>query len=336
MRKFHFAVVLCSFVCGCTHFQLARNTSGQLSTVSTLYQKQVLDNLAMFMHDPGSLPYFSVLSSSNTQLQDTGNASGMLNFARVGMANLFMVSGETTSVGVMRVAQDSWNATPVTDPRRLELMRCAYQTAVAAAACQPGAIDTVSSICPDCNQRWKAFYGVKRDGALDDQGRVTNLCLRSEEQWFGFGKKCDLPKHCDCLMIGEYCGLYVWVLPGHREQLSRLTLAILDYAFNQPAAVLTKDITFNIGIDGKLSTAANAVRTVKATIPINTPSAYVLDNEVATGHQGELHSMLGLSPPTPSQAAPLPLYYSQPYQNPTPPDFQYFNQRLQLLNPIVH
>ena len=69
--------------------QLQRNASGQYATVGTLYQNQVLDNVAMFLYDPGSLPYFSVLGSSNTQLSDSGNASGMLRLARVGMANLF-------------------------------------------------------------------------------------------------------------------------------------------------------------------------------------------------------------------------------------------------------
>jgi hypothetical protein len=234
----------------------------------------------------------------------------------------------------MRTAQDSWNATPVNDPRRLELMRCAYQKAVAPAAGKPGALEVVSAICPDCVARWRAFYGVKLDGTLDDQGRVTSLCLGAGEPWFAYGTRHDIPKHCDCLLIGHYCDLYVWVLPGHRDEFARLVLAILDYAVNLAPMPLTKDVTFNIDSNNKLNTGTNAVRTIKATIPINTPSLYVLQNEVAPPQLNELHKAVELQAPVARPPAELPLYYSPPLQNTQPPDFQWLNQRLQLLNPI--
>jgi hypothetical protein len=109
-------------------------------------------------------------------------------------------------------------------------------------------------------------------------------------------------------------------------------LAILDYGFNQPPVLLTKDVTFNIGADGKLSTSGNAVRTIKATIPITTPSGYVLQNELAPAHVNEVREkhLVGVQ----AGASLPPLFYPQPYQNTQPYDFQYLNQRLQLLNPI--
>src|SRR4029077_16183823 len=94
--------LVCLFGAGCTHMQLQKNTLGQFQTVSALHQKQVLDNLAMFIHDPGALPYFNVLSTSLNEVDDTASAMGVLTFARVGMPNLFMVSQDATTVGGSR------------------------------------------------------------------------------------------------------------------------------------------------------------------------------------------------------------------------------------------
>ena len=43
-----------------------------------------------------------------------------------------------------------------------------------------------------------------------------------------------LAKDCSCIAVGEYCGCYVWVLPEGQDQLTKLTLAILDYAMHEP------------------------------------------------------------------------------------------------------
>ena len=76
-----------------------------------------------------------------------------------------------------RSQQEAFTVTPVNDPRKLELMRCAYQLAVS--SCGRGA---VSGTCPDCQTRFNVFYtgdpnGDIRQGA---NGIVTSECLKAE------------------------------------------------------------------------------------------------------------------------------------------------------------
>jgi hypothetical protein len=356
MRPVLFLVLLCSFTTGCTSMALERNTDGQFRTVHSLYEQQVLDNLAMFVHDPGSLPYFNVLSTGANQVVDQGSISSVLTLARVleGARQLFMVSSNATTVGLQRSSQENWTANPVTDPRRLELMQCAYRKEVAA---NMGHAEHGGE-CPNCKTRWEIFYGTTDKDTVDPYGRVTNLCLGMNTAWFGWGCKHDVPKSCDCTPVGHYCGTYVWILPGGQEEFSKLTLAILDYAINQPS-ILTKQITYNIARDGTAIEIAKSggsngaaapgdkkdgpppppvppapktasAGTVTVVVPYTTPNVLVLDaaNNATGAHQTYLDQNRGRT----TSPTEIPTLHT-PFQNTQPPDFQFLNQRLQLLNP---
>src|SRR5439155_24071301 len=110
-----------------------------------------------------------------------------------------------------------WTLDPVRDPHKLALMRCAYQKAVA--ACGEGA---VSVTCPDCNAKLGEFLGKNAH------------CAESCACWFHSGCKKDLPKNCDCMPVGHYCGTFVWVTPDGQNELTKLVLNILDFAFRDP------------------------------------------------------------------------------------------------------
>jgi hypothetical protein len=91
-----------------------------------------------------------------------------------------------------------------------------------------------------------------------------------------------MPKCCKCLKYGHYCGVYVWVLPGGEDELTKLTLTILDFAVNLPATpiVVTKTVVYNVGPDGLPIAKGKEVGTVSATIPIDTPSLSVLKADI--------------------------------------------------------
>jgi hypothetical protein len=74
--------------------------------------------------------------------------------------------------------------------------------------------------------------------------------------------------------------VYIWVLPGGREELAKLTLAILNYSVNQPAPILVKDVQLNLDAQGNPTTGPPA-RTIRATIPATIPSVARLKGEVA-------------------------------------------------------
>jgi hypothetical protein len=203
--------------------------------------------------------------------------------------------------------------TAINDPRRLELMRCAYQQAVA--NCGKGG---PSGTCPDCQKRFNAFYTgrpvkygpfrfdpplseegleqpsaggepkaekrrLTRDilvdnhvpvpGETTDPGTVTSNCLTPGCcTWFGYGCKKCVPKDCPCQYVGEYCGVYVWVQSGKgREELSKLTLAIMDYAVKDFATGPVKEVTLYRRVDSdgfeQPATSDTATKVVKVTIP---------------------------------------------------------------------
>ena len=266
---------------GCTHVQLQKNSVRQAATVHDLQQQQVLDNLAMFVYDYNSMPYFSYANQSGAQVTDQANASASLGWGRVNeFGNLgtsephrvapfpfpFLFNALGLAGGGQRSQQEAFTVTPVNDPRKLELMRCAYQLAVSHCG-----RDAVSATCPDCQTRFKVFYtgdpnGDIRQGA---NGIVTSECLKSDCCWFHIGCKKCLPKKCPCMAVGEYCGCYVWVLPEGQDQLTKLTLTILDYALHEPPVKRTKQVDYNIDEYGLPTTSQRAVGKVTAQVAID-------------------------------------------------------------------
>jgi hypothetical protein len=114
-------------------------------------------------------------------------------------------------------------------------------------------------------RRGKEFYkGHEHPG--DDEP-----CAGCRPGWFCVGTKKDVPKHCECLRVGHYCGVYVWVPPEGQDELTKLTLAILDYAFYDPKAeeVSVKQVTAYFDADNKPTTEAKAVKTVVATVSLD-------------------------------------------------------------------
>jgi hypothetical protein len=274
-----FVSILCA-ASGCTSVQLRKDAANQATAVHDLQQQQVMDNLAMFVRDPNSMPYFSFANQGGAQVTDQANGNASVGWGRVnlypssgGAANTspitpfpFLLSSIGLGAGAQRSQQEAFTVTPVNDPRKLELMRCAYQTAVA--GCGRGA---VSATCPDCQTRFKVFYTGDPNGDIrqSTNGIVTSECLKSNCCWFHVGCKKCVPKHDHCIAVGEYCGCYVWVLPEGQDQLTKLTLAILDYALHDPPVKLTKQVEYYIDEYGLPTTSQRSVGRVTANVAID-------------------------------------------------------------------
>lgn len=274
MNRKHFAtrivlVVLgLVFSSGCTACQLRRNTVNQARTITDIHQQQVLNNLAMFVYNPNSMPCFAYPTQGTSQIINITSGGYTQGFAYAGMgprAGQFLLNSLGITLNGSHEANEAFTMVPINDPRKLELMRCAYQRAVS--TCCRGA---PSSSCPDCEARFKVFYTGDVHGTIADstQGTVTSECLNSA-CWFHVGCKKCVPKHCDCIYVGQYCGVYVWVLREGRDELAKLTLAILDYAMHDPPVRLTKQVTFTIDEFGLPTDDKNSVGKITATVPIN-------------------------------------------------------------------
>lgn len=251
--------------CGCMHVPLRKNTANEARTVGDLYQQQVLDNLAMFAYDPNSVPYFSYANQGSSSISDQGSVGVAPSWSRLAAGVPFLFTMLGTHAEAQRQAAVAFTLSPVNDPRKLELMRCAYQKAIA--GCNGL---SASTVCPDCQTRFKTFYTGDADGDINAKasGIVTSECLGSS-CWLGIGCKKDVPHGCPCQLVGEHCGVYVWVLPGQSNELAKLTLAILDYALNPFPSEVQKSVSYYIDGRGLPTTCDAAVGVVSANIGLS-------------------------------------------------------------------
>ena len=222
--------------------RLQNNSDDAAITVGSLEQQQVLDNLAMFVYNPNSLPYFSYPNQGSAIVSDQEAAGATPAFGRLaGSGTVSTVTkGATarsrgprsaplgpkhlgdfllTALGLSATGQvtnqQSYTLTPINDPRKLELMRCCLSTGH-----QPLLRRGTAKGCPDCQARFNTFYTGDPNGNIQQSsvGTVTSECLKSSYCWFHAGCKKDVPKHCECLPVGHYCGVYVWVTCEGRNE----------------------------------------------------------------------------------------------------------------------
>jgi hypothetical protein len=92
--------------------------------------------------------------------------------------------------------------------------------------------------------------------------------------WLCSGRAKDVPKHCRSL-VGRYHNTAVWVMPANRNELTKLTLTILDYAVNSPPQQITKEVVRYLDALGDPATVNEHAQRVTATIPIDAPSDVV-------------------------------------------------------------
>jgi hypothetical protein len=265
-------------LCGCIHVQLRRNAVNQAQSISDFHRQQVLNNLAMFAYDFNALPYFSFPNQTSAYIIDQGGAGGTAGWNRLSQGPLAsgLLSGPLgLSFSGQRQAQEGFVVLPVNDPRKLELMRCAYQKALS--GCGFG---TMSTNCPDCKTRFNVFYTGEPDGDIRQKsnGAVTSECINADQHcWLCVGCKKCVPKHCPCMYVGHYCGTYVWVPPQGSDELTKLTLAILDFALHDQPQRLGKSVTYYVDELGLPTDRNKAVGTITAQIGVNERSESLLD-----------------------------------------------------------
>jgi hypothetical protein len=269
LRQAILVALCCALFSGCAYIPLRKNTINQARTVADIHQQQVLNNLAMFVYNPDSMPGFAYPTQGTNQVVNTAAAGATQG---LGMFTSGLHYGHyfplTTGISVNGSYQsnEAFTLVPINDPRKLELMRCAYQRAVASCCSSRPATS-----CPDCQARFNVFYTGDPDGDIREKtgGIVNSECLKSDCCWFKVGCHKCLPKHCDCVYVGHYCGVYVWVGPEGRDELAKLTMAILDYAMHDPPVRLSKAVEFYLDEHGLPTTQKDAVGKVSAAIGIN-------------------------------------------------------------------
>jgi hypothetical protein len=244
---------------GCTHHQLRRSTNHTQQTMSDLRYKHVLDNLAMMVRNPAAVPNPVAINGGVVQISDNGMGIGNITWNPLGMVGtrqyfLGLTGGRTVS--------EQWSLTPLHNPEKLELMRCAFQILLGSELAQ----------CGDCEKKLRDFLG--------EEGFATAI----PRGWFHAGTKHDVPRAAR--YWGSYHEVYVWVTDDGLDGLSRFYLTILRIALLEPQQRTAQVIrTYEGGpADGKLKTTE--VRTVER-LPIkNEPTPAFSGAELPVTGQG--------------------------------------------------
>jgi hypothetical protein len=105
-------------VSGCTSYQLQRNTLAQGRTWTEIQYEMVLDNIAMFRHAPGSLPWHITITQGSSAVTDTVAPTFTHTWPTI--AHTFGISGS-------RNWQDNWTVVPLSDDTKLRALQKIYQ-----------------------------------------------------------------------------------------------------------------------------------------------------------------------------------------------------------------
>lgn len=203
-------------LCGCQHGALQRRVVQQASRLPDMYYQEVLNNIAMFCHNPAALPHFAYASTGTTQVQRTAGSTAGLNSSRTVTGPLFF-SGLTFGPNVSQQVAESWGTLPSLEPNELHLMQCIYQ-------------HVVGCFIPANQQELEIFLGKQHLGWA---------ALRPG--WFGVGRRTDVP--ATAVFTGHYQDVYVWVLPGCLDYLTRLVITVLDVATADAAEFAKRETT---------------------------------------------------------------------------------------------
>ncbi len=111
-------VLVLAATTGCTGRQLRRESLRQASTLSSMQQQLVLNNIASFVCDPNAIPSQLNLRGGATQIVNSENGS------------VQYIAGVIGILGLTHTSVDQWNSAPVVDEPTLRLLRIAYRRSI--------------------------------------------------------------------------------------------------------------------------------------------------------------------------------------------------------------
>jgi hypothetical protein len=221
---------------GCTHRQLARSTVNTASTVMDIEYQMVLDNLALFMTQPDSLPRHVKLRDGVVQITDEiGFRPDGLRVETGGLLRLEGILPRGT-----REINQQWDARAVVNPLQLKLLQDVYRQAVGVPPFPDPEFlvrareEQVRKAREDNNHRGDNDNGDENDNSIEDnsrensqdEGRSPREEFNVPTGWFFVGRKADVPPHA--CYVGCYGDCYVWVTPAGMADLSYFTLVVLS------------------------------------------------------------------------------------------------------------
>jgi hypothetical protein len=232
------------------------------STLSDLQYRQVVDNLAKMCACPDSLPYFNVATSGKTTVQHQNQASAglgwdLLSVAPGGILTLFnrtLLDKETLGFQLTHQNTDEWDTSPSLDPVQLLVMQGLYKKALGIPLsniqenilnkfyAEPSTTEAVPAPAPPKqpsegqdkgpNKELKGeivYQTAAHKFSPDYAGVLCELYRELGPGWLCMSYHKDACPENACY-VANCKNTYVWVTKRHLEQLTNLTILIIDAA----------------------------------------------------------------------------------------------------------
>ena len=103
----------------------------QARTWTDIQYQQVLDNIALFVDNPGSMPYFAGVGGGVADIKDTASISNTLGLQWIN--SIFNYGNENVGLGASRQRNENWSLAPVYQAPKLSDMRFMYASLVTGA-----------------------------------------------------------------------------------------------------------------------------------------------------------------------------------------------------------
>ena len=217
---------------GCASRQLSFSTVLTANTHQTILFQMVLDNVAMFVSQPDTMPWHIRVRDGTVQVQDQvgigQHGGGLTTFTATGSA-----SRPTAPQGARKVALQ-WGTDAVGDPVQLFALQTAYRRAARPAADAHAELHRGGPARPRrAGERMPTSSG-RRPQAQRQRPETSHVLTsmviaerrRDSEGWFCVGRKKDVPR--DACYVGHHGDTYVWVMPEGVDGLTRFTLLVLS------------------------------------------------------------------------------------------------------------
>jgi len=225
--KRQFLIAVCAVLCvGCVTPALERYTVNQsLSMTETRYQ-EAMNALAVVAANRGeNLPSYSLTTSGIANVTHTVSMQATTTWARA--AHNF--SQQILNIAGKHTPELQWTLDPVADPTLLEGAWYACRWAIYGPPVDGVEFKKEYDLLRKPTITDIVGYGAEREyhlGIIDDNHSIPM-------GWVGHGPRACVPR---AACYTAHCGnTYVWVMPGQMEQLSELTLVLLDIATIAPA-----------------------------------------------------------------------------------------------------
>ncbi len=250
---------------GCQAFQVERKTVSMASNLSEIQYRQVLDDLALLADHHDALPHFALTDAGRTMIQTSGQASTGLTWSLFTTAgalfNKTLLSNTSPGAQYIRQDLDEWDTAPALDPIQQLVIR---GLCLKALGIEPGPAEllamralfqpvppyplndsTVAPALEALGRRLATDYHLPPDliwSLANYKPAYAHALYDVSERvgcgWVHVGSCHDVPK--DACHVGRHAHTCVWVMPYDVEYLTNLTIAVLDVATTDTAALAGK------------------------------------------------------------------------------------------------